>query len=80
MLEDGLPRLASAFPRDSEYADDRAEDAVASLLVELWTEERERIQSDHELHAAFRSLLRKLVDRQNPAAMELSARIAGASR
>ena len=80
LLKDGLPRLASAFPRDSQYADDQAEDDVASLLVELWAEERERVQSDHELHSAFRSLLRTLVDKQNPVAMELAARIAGASR
>ena len=80
LLEDGLPQVASAFPRDDRYADDRAEDDVASLLVDLWAEERERIQSNQELGAAFRSLLRKLVDRQNPAAMELSARIAGDSR
>ena len=31
--------------------DDRAEDDVASLLVDLWAEERERIQLSHELHA-----------------------------
>ena len=80
LLDDGLPRLAAAFPRDYQYYDDRAEDDVASLLVDLWAEERERIQLSHELHAAFRSLLRELVDRQNPAAMELAARIAGTSR
>ena len=79
LLEEGLPGLASAFPRDYQYYDDRAEDDVASLLVDLWAEERGRIQSNNELHAAFRSLLRKLVDSQNPAAMELSARIAGTS-
>ena len=80
LLEDGLPLLASAFPRDHQYVHDRAEDDVASLLVELWAEERERIQSNQKLNTAFRSLLRKLVDRQSPAAMELSARIAGTSR
>ena len=80
MLEDGLPQIASAFPRDDRYADDRAEDDVASLLVDLWAEERERIRSNQELYAAFWSLLRKLVDMQNPAAMELSARIAGTRR
>ncbi|MXY37111.1 MAG: AAA family ATPase [Dehalococcoidia bacterium] len=79
LLEDGFPLLASRFPRDHRYADGQAEDDVASLLAELWAEERERIQSNQELNAAFQSLLRKLVERQNPAAMELSTRIAGIS-
>jgi len=52
-------------------------DAVASLLNVIWRQDEERLRRNTAAFTAFRSLLRWLVDRQNPVALELLGRIGG---
>ncbi len=54
-----------------------AEDAVASLLQEVWRKDETRLRGDSEAFAAFRSLLRWLVARQNSLALDLAGAIGG---
>lgn len=52
-------------------------DAIAALLNVIWRQDEERLRADATVSAAFRSLLRWLVNQQNQVALELLGRIGG---
>jgi hypothetical protein len=77
LLDDGLEWLAAAdTPAASgSYRDDRYEDAVGELLDHVARHHSERPRSPTEAGDAYRALLRRLVDRQVPIALELTSRL-----
>ena len=55
------------------------EESVARLLDVVWTEQEMLVRSHEPGYQAFRSLLRWLVERQNPRSLELFGRLGGLS-
>lgn len=80
VLIDGITWIDQTADEAGErFWDNDADDQIASLLVHAWMNAKERIERNDQSLSAFRTLLQKLVSRQNPLALELSDRVGGSS-
>jgi hypothetical protein len=73
-----LSWLATLLVVDEEheiYDAERSEDGVVPLLNSVWSQQEADLRRDNEAFSAFQTLLRWLVERQNPGGLELSGRI-----
>ena len=69
------PIGGSSWQRNS--CRERAEDALATLLTELWSSDKEKILADEEMSRAFRSILGWLANSQNKLGLHLVGEVGG---